>query len=656
MATPIQNTVLPETGGADINAALPKKVKLTFACPKQLRGDGNIDRRRKLGYEISAMLDADEFGEGDLPAMNDQIDELYLGRKVESLEPPWEGAPTYNAKTLGTKIKQLVSFVVGPMTGSDPYFILRAGGPKGNPVDVVQSVLHFFLYRAKYSLALTEAVNLVARRGRCPVRVTYQKSRQGADGKMHKPRLKIEPIDLQYFRAYPNTATEFEDFRCHGHLYTWRVQQVDEAQAAGQFFADYAIRSGSNKNLTMGGESADKQSTSTTSVFRPDDPVDLASVLVKYDLDGDGYEELYMATVARNLKVLLKIEPFQLDQSWYGDFFFERETGRYRPENTVANDLVDTHHFVNDQLNLQVWLPLYMAIPTVFVDSWALPDDDMRTRPGEIIATEGGGKVFSTQGNVNIAPFQGLFQIARTIADEVSRISQNGSGAAVGTRPTATEITQISQGQSTGIQGYSSAIAHGACDLARIALELLYYNFDDWYQHYSNVVPEVHPEDLAQDYWITVNGETPMDTPQGVMQQLTQIMGFVAEIAQINPQVLSAFPDLIPNLLRLAMEASTLPGKETVLPTREEEAATKAAQAQMMQQAQALQAMQANASAQGGQPNGAGDGGVLQQSGMGVPQGAPAAALPVGAGQAPGPGPGGAPGGPGPNPGGMPIA
>lgn len=622
----------------------PKGTKLKFTPPKVMTGRGGLQARNDLGTRIRNMLNADEASMGDLMKSADQVDELYLGRKVISIEPPWTGAPTYNAKTLGTKLKQLVSFVIGPMVAQDPFFTLRAGGPKGNPIDAVQTILHFFLHRARYPLAMYEAASLTARRGRCPCRVRYISSNVGPDGRVLKPSIKLEPLDTRYFRIYPNTAAGIEDSVLHGHISQWTVQTVDEWQRSGAFFSDVKIRAGAMKNLTMGQESDDKQMSSSNAVYRRDDPHDVFEGIIWQDLDNDGYDEPYKVFISVLTGTLLQCDSLQIDRSEYADFFFERETGRYRPENSVGVDLVDTHHFVNDSMALRIWLTMYNGMPPIFIDSWA-PNDDVTTmKPGDMIPIEGGGKVSSVGGGqVDMAAWAAMSADARQTADEVSTISQNGAGANLQSGTTAFEASRVAMGQQTGIQGKSAIFAYGACDIAAIVLELLFRNYDDWIPHYNGVLPQINPQDLQQEFWIEVNGETPLDTPQGQMQQMTSFLQSLVSMVQMDQSILQRYPDMIPNLLRASLETTTFSGKDQVLPTVEEEAAMK--QEAMKQQA-LIQQMQGLQGSMGvpqmqhpglpgapqlpGAPNGPqqqtvppGDGHLLQQQPMGLSAGPP---------------------------------
>lgn len=584
----------------------------TFDAPAQVVGRSGKAKalRLKIAQQICAMIDADVQAKGDLQASADQVDELYLGREVQSLEPLWDDAPTYNAHTLGNKIEELVGYVVTPMLAGDPYFLLRAGGPHGNPVDQVQTVLHFFLHRGNWPLELDDCADLVARRGRCPMLVEYHPTRPGRAGRDVKPRFTFDAVDTQYHFVYPNSAKTLEGARCSGYLEQVRVQEIKEAQARKDYFDYEPVESGADQRLTMGNSAGDKQAGATNAVYTEDQPVDRARGLILLDLDEDGIEELYSFVVARQQQVLLLLEPHQLDQTNWADYFFKRETGRYYNESSIGTRLVGAHHFVNDTLNLTVQGATINMSPPLFAEDWALPDEVIRVRPGEVFSLEKGGTVAQGGGKLDLGMLPGLHELARRIADEASRISQNALGSS--TRSTATEANQVWQGQMAGVANFARKFAYGACQTARIVLEYLYWNFDDWYPAYQDVLPELRREDFGEEYWIEVNGETPNTTPQAVQQQISLFFQALFPVLQSDPTLLQRYPSLIPGLVRAFLESTTIPGKETVLPTREEEAA----QGGMMNNAQTLAIQQALAQYGPGAAVPRSDGGTVPPAGV----------------------------------------
>lgn len=595
-----------------------KRDKYQFNCPPSLMGADGKHQREQLGMKICNMVFSNDASKNELMDSADQVDELYLGREVQSLTPLWDDAPTYNAQTLRNKVQDLVGYVTGPMVANDPFFIFRAGGPKGKPVDAVQTVIHFFLHRGRWHLALDETGNLTARRGRCPMRVTYIPSRPGRSGKTVKPRFMFEPIDTRFFTAYPNDAKNFEQMRAFGHLDQCRVQEIIEKQKAGHYFDDKQIRTGAEKHLTMGDQDGDKQQSTTDAILPEDHPVDRCSLLYRDDLDGDGYEELYHVVVAKQLRALLYCELHQLDQPNYADYFFELETGRYFPEASPGTCLVGPHHFVNDSLNMMTWLTTYVAVPPMFAENWSYSDEVIRSRPGEMTPVDSIGNMASGGGKIDLGMFPGLHELALRLADSVAGVSQTGSGSQFQAGTTATAANQAWAGQMNGITSHQRKFNFGAIDTAKIVLEYLYWNFDDWYPAYQDVLPpDLQREDFEQDYWIEVNGETANTTPGAVLQQITMFLQALMPILQAQPNLLQLYPDLIPGLVRAFLDSTSIPGKEAVLPTPEEEAATK----QQMSMADTINAtIQQHLAAAGGAPGQGQAGAPVQQPGVGVPR------------------------------------
>lgn len=614
-----------------VSAPKPKGGKLRFDPPKILQGEKGYQARQELAAEIVNMIYQAETTMPKVNTVADEVDEIYLGRHVPSMTPLFPGAPEYNAKTLGNKLKQLVSFVAGPMVALDPYFIIRAGGPKGNPIDAVQSALHYFLYQARYALHLEETINLVARRGRCPVRVTYHGRKSSADGtQVEAGHLEFMPIDTKYLRLYPNNTTDIKKARLFGYIYQPRVREIDEEQRAGRYFSDIKIRNGIEKLQMMGEPGGYWQQSTTNAIYRQDDPADIFDGVLRKDLDGDGFEELYHVRVAKWQRVLLRIEKFQLNRPWYADFFFEREHGRYINENSVAIDLIDPHKFVNDCLNLMVQGSMSSLASPMFTDAWTLDDEVTRPVPGKVYAVEGLGKVYSNGTRTDLAVFPKLYELGRDVADETGKVSQNGLGANLAPGTTATEASQVAQGQNIGIRGVSNKVAYGCVDVAMIALELLGRNFNDWWQDYQDVVPQLTQQDLLQRYWIEVNGTNPVDTPQAVIQQVQAILEVVQTMMQMAAQgsqnpILAQYPDILKKLLRCVLESSSLANKESILPTPEEEAAMDQQQMAAHAQQQLLAILQSHGVTPGNQQSQPiGPGGNVQQPGMGLlPQAPP---------------------------------
>lgn len=599
----------------------PKDVPLQFEPPETLDGKSvnAKDARRKLGYELRAMVKQDEQSKGNLQASAAQVDELWIGRKVQAVEPPWEEAPTFNLQTMRNKINGVKSNIVLPWIKADPYFILKAGGKGGERVDAVETALQMFLNKANWALALTDAVDLSLRRGKCPAKIEYRPMTT-VKKRVKKPGLEIDPIDTMYFRIYPNTANEFEKARLVGDVIQVPAGWVLARQENGWYFWDRTIVSGTQQINTMQSRKGDKQTSTDDAIYMKDQAIDLFVGLYSDSFDDEEDEECwYEVVLAIDSGDLLHIREKQTDADVYHDFFTHRETGRYYNESSLGTLLVDTHHWVNFNSDMMGWISMWAGMPPIVGVGLGLPDEVIDVKPGTFINIDEGGQFTTMGGTAHTEAFPGLLELAKRTADETSGLSQNGLGANLRSNTTATEAQQVAIGQATGIESYQLlGFVHGAVSMARAALILLGENFDDWYPEYQDVLPEgLSADDFLKEYYIEINGQTPIDTPAAVMQQVTALMQAYAQAVQLDPTIAQLYPEFIPELLRGYTESTTLSTKDKAMPTREEEAQRKEqlAQAQMQQQemmrsAFEQQLQQQLAGGQGaGQESGGGDNG-----------------------------------------------
>jgi len=568
-------------------------VEIQFDPPDFIAGPhSDVDaasKRRDVGYTIRNMVKADEEAKGALWESYDRTDQAYLGRDTEAFETPWEDAPTFNQQTMRNKLDGITAFTCLPLVKADPYFLFKSGGMNGNPNEQIEYWVSFFLTRSQWPLMLAEATNLVERRSKCPVKLEYQAMRR-VRNKTEKPSLKIEPLDTQYFRIYPNTAVDFKKARLVGDIIQVSVDWITEHKKSGWFFDDIQIIAGQPDLLTMADKKDDKQADASNAKYVQDVAVDLFVGLYAEDFEGEGEDTWYEVVVSINDGMLLFMEEYKSDAELYHDFFFWRETGRYYNEASIATLLYDTHNSVNFDTDMMRWTTLYDSMPPVAGMGFGLPDEDIQLRPGTFIPMEEGGSVQQLGGHLNTNLFGPLIEMGKRNADETARISQNGTAGNLSPGTTATEAAQVAQGQATGIEAYQYlGLAFGMVRLARSVQILLGENFDDWYPEYQNQGPQVTKEDFLADYWIMVNGQTPTDTPQAIAGQATQLLQAWNIAVQGNPDLAMRYPDLVPELIRSLVESSTLPSKHKIMPSREEDAANQQAiQQQKMQQQQQL--------------------------------------------------------------------
>jgi hypothetical protein len=501
-----------------------------------------------------------------LEAEWNDIDDLYLGRTIESIEPPYEGAPTYNLNTLRNKVDGVVSFTINPLFKNMPNFLLREHGPDGKKSDMVQTWVHYFFAGGNWNHKAKQTGKLICRRGRALVKPEYVESYL-KNGVIQAPKIVFRPLDIRFAIAYPNNESEIEEMRCIGYRYNKRAQWVAEQQRKGEFFSDYKMRQASEGNYTMGSASRDKQTAATNSRVRADDPIDFAWVYAKFDLDRDGIEEWYLCQVSVMQQALMRIELVKECRIRLANFFFDEELNRFYPEGCLGNLLHDVHNWVNDMANLTVWGGLYDSMRPMFGDALGLPGEDLEVKPGRFYATEMGGQVYSPQSQASTGVFPELVNLAKDTANETSRISQNGMGANLKSSTTATEADQIAMGQATGIEDFAQGFAMGSKELCRLVMDLLAENFADWTQYYRSQGVEIKltKQDFEKDYWIEINGTTPMNTPSAIINQIGQMLTGLQPLLAVDPSLLQAMPQLPFLLLKQMVVATQFPNKDELL-------------------------------------------------------------------------------------------
>lgn len=522
--------------------------------------------RKEVGDEVQTLVLADEHAKGGLTTFYEEIDTRWAGRDAHVVEAPWEGAPSFNLQTMRNKVDQAVAFTVLPHAKSHPHFLFREGASaEGSNTEAVERTVQFFLHQAKYVLKLAQAVSFVFRRGSCPMKVEYVKS---DDAK--KPGIKLTPLDLQWFRHYPNTAETFEDAVLVGDVIQVTVDYIERRQRAGEYFSDKRIGAAQTRVLANADPGGDKQSTASNASYAKDDAVDLFCGMLYREWGEESEPSWHYVVVAIDEGILLYESPWESQAFPYSDLFVHKEPGRNYNESCMGGLMLDPHDWVNYTSDSIGWLQTYATMPAVVAMGATPGEDVLEMRPGLIIPMEDGTQLFKASGDTNLAGLPMQVQLGRQVADETSRVSQNGLGSNLKSDTTAYEASQVAAGQATGIEAYQFlGLCFGMVELVQNILWLLAENFDDWYPVYEDVLPVTEQADFEKEYYIEINGQTPANTPAATAAQATQLMQAWASVVQAQPDLPGKYPEFIPELLRALVEATTLPNKSKILPSRD---------------------------------------------------------------------------------------
>ncbi len=506
--------------------------------------------------DLSGMVNAVEMAWADLPERWEQVDDYARGKGAPSLKAPWPGAPQYNVAVMRPKLAMATAFACSALTKANPYFIVRAGSQGAGRCDEVERHLHFALERGKLTMRLREASDVAQRRGKAIVRAEYVKPALPRQ----KSYIALDVIDPQDFLRYPRSATTNKDAIMVGHRFDLTVREIKKRQESGLYYKDVEV-SGDSEITPSKSLNADLQSN-MDNASRPDDE----NVVMRYCIfEHDG--TLVEAEFDMKSNRLYRLAKYPYSMPNYFDFAFHVEYGKTYFENSKGSDLIGVQQYTNDIHSLLIWASLRAAFPPVFADNWALPSERMAPSPGEIVSLTQGGQAFSPTGRIDMAAFPQLLGYADNWADRVSRVSANGNGQYI-PNATATQSSLVAQGQAVGTDEEATVMGFGLSDMAEfIVHDLLYTHHRDWMRCYADVLPKIEKKAFDSTYVYELNGESPVNTPDMMFSQVQALTGML----QSSPEIKAAFPDVAQKLFRAAVLSSSLIGKDSLLPSPEEE-------------------------------------------------------------------------------------
>lgn len=522
-------------------------------------------KRRKLGAELAEMCEASVRQIGRLVSRWQEVDEASVGKYRETLRRPWPTAPVYHFPVVRPKLMQGTDFVANPLTQSDPLVIVKAGGPAGKRAYPVERALHLFHARAQYSEMVRYAMDVIQRRGKCYIRPTYNKyTSQG--GRNVWPSVTFDVFSPEHMRTYPAYANTVDEMIFIGHEYDAPLKDIQAKQKSGFFFADVK---------SVGGRGPDEwnerllQDRSENEVKPEHSAVQCVEGFVKFDEDPE--QRWWKVQLDPDSEHILRVSEYPHRKPWYIDCAIHLEYMRSLYENSRGSDLLGPQYYSNDMRNMTTWLALWNGMSPMFAQNGALPDDIQSAQPGMVYPLQYGGQMFTPQGRVDMQGLVELIQLAQNDSDFASGMSAQAGGASSRTRPTATEVMRIGQGQDAAVSG---DMVHAGFGLSRLAeftcCDLMYTYFDDWYAPFTDMLPKLSQEDFDRPYWFEANGQSP-SMPALVFQQVNDMIGQLRGLVQIMPELTIRYPDLVPGLLRTGLEQINAAMKDTMMPDEEED-------------------------------------------------------------------------------------
>jgi hypothetical protein len=116
------------------------------------------------------------------------------------------------------------------------------------------------------------------------------------------------------------------------------------------------------------------------------------------------------------------------------------------------------------------------------------------------------------------------------IADGIARLSRAGLGQEFSAGTTATEVQGVLAGQQAGMLEYSSNFAIELERMADFGRWLLAENWEAFSNFHGDAIAVTDPTELRARCTIEVNGKTPSNTPQILLQKLQMMMQMAAQL------------------------------------------------------------------------------------------------------------------------------
>lgn len=604
----------------------------------EIRSRAQRDRefRAELGRRLCDMIDAGEVAKSKLRKRWERNLSLYRNQTIRADNWPYEGAPNIHAPLVQPKINILVSSVAQVVTAQKPYFSVSDYADASETLHHIEKALQFFLEKSNFDTALRKATQIAAICGVAIIRVDFTTTRRDflpmvrhqSGGTMDDATvmsgLQFDVIHPENFTVFPAGIEEIPEAKLVGHRFNRRRQEVRELAQAGEYFdmdeEELLGLASSNEDIH---ESLDERNvkahTPTDEAW--DEQLELWQVIFKSDLNEDGFEELYIATVAKDSQALLDIENYHLPEPWYFALRFHVEFGSFWPDGSIAHQLQGLQIEYNELHNVFLLGAYTSALPAGFGDIGGAPESEMAYRPGAIYPVTGGQGVQFAAPRWNGTAMLEMIRQVEAMADRITRVTDVAVPRQVPGEQTATEVLHQNQQLTAGIMEYTGIFAGGLESVARFALTLIGVHESVWKGVYGEQLglQGLEAEVFYRPSSVALAGKSSTASPAARITAINAILQ--TSMNTPVPQMLNW-----PEVARTIVLNSGLPHASKLVMTEEESAAILAQQAQMEQEAIGADLAVKHADAvhklsQAGVAAGVGLGGVPGEPGMEVPEG-----------------------------------
>jgi hypothetical protein len=451
----------------------------------------SLDRRNEIATRIKEEIDAGIQTQGGMSTWWLQAERAYLNMTPSTQTqidqgPNDPGYQVFNMPLTQTRVDMLAAQVTTVVAKQDP--LMTDTSEDETIAEARQKLLHRVWSDAKFGMAIAKAATICGIKDMAVYRVCPG---------LLPGTVRIDTIDPQDWAVYPALIDGIQAASTVGHRFNRRRIVVETKQRKGEYYETQDLQTS-----TIGDHDPDQEQVHTMSEMTVSSPernnelVELWDCIVRLDLDDDGNEQLYRATIDYVGSQLLALEPYKFSYIWYFRSFFIGSPKYFYSGSSVARNLDPCQTAKNNLFSAFYGGAMSAAMPKVYGPPLDDGEKFTKTGFGDYVPTEGGVTPFAPGGQFNGSPFPQMLQIIERDADMVARVSQNTQGAQAQGATTATEQAIIAAGVAVGLEMFISNFTSEFAEMATHTMELIAAEYDNFEMRYG--VEPVQPEASAQ--------------------------------------------------------------------------------------------------------------------------------------------------------------
>lgn len=496
----------------------------------------------RLGHIVTAMLDEYSMDPDRNTAFEkyelarDTYDDKVAPSKLE-IDP---GIETYQIPLLRRVVDVVSSYIAESMTALTPWFVLTGGEAEDETLkerreNDTQTLLDIGAYEAAVRQICYNAV--LYNRGPFRVRYRVVESLDGSGEKLECLPV-IEPWEPKSFVWYPTSAQHWMEARLIGGYCRMSVREIKRRQRKGEFLAEPVVPVG---NVSEGGDQSTETLGQTATAFPDDVSPQVFTGLVWLGMDDlaggedpleivqDAEAELdyrcYRITMIKETSAIIELSPYDLPvPEWFAPSPNE-DTSKFWATNSIASKVLELQAILNDNFTAQILGAVASAKMPVFASNMGGDMDTENSGVGQIYSTPSDARFWSPP--VSYRSGDALMNQAHEVqrlADGAARVSEVGAGQYATRSTTATETSAVLAGQMSGVKDYRLTMSLPFQDAIQLVQVLVAKHYTHVAKAHGGLLKTEGKGDWTKKFVVTVNGKTPSNDPQALLQKVQAII------------------------------------------------------------------------------------------------------------------------------------